>query len=90
MSIYPAYKRNRTLWGIDALGTVICEVELSSGEVGVGVSIGGPPACFIIEKHLARFAEGQDPRNVELIWDQCWRSTINYGRKGLPIQVSQR
>ena len=29
----------------------------------------------------------QDPRNVELIWDQCWRSTINYGRKGLPIQA---
>ena len=29
----------------------------------------------------------QDPRNVELIWDECWRSTINYGRKGLPIQA---
>ena len=37
---------------------------------------------------LARhsFCEGQDPRDVELMWDQMWRSTINYGRKGLPIQ----
>jgi hypothetical protein len=27
--------------------------------VGVGVSIGGDPACFIIEQHLNRFIEGQ-------------------------------
>jgi len=55
--------------------------------VGVGVSIGGEPACFIIEQHLNRFIEGQDCRNVELIWDQMWRATINYGRKGLPLQA---
>ena len=24
-----------------------------------GVSIGGEPACYIIEKHLSRFIEGQ-------------------------------
>ena len=35
------------------------QVELTSGEVGVGISIGGEAACFIIEQHLARFAEGQ-------------------------------
>jgi hypothetical protein len=29
----------------------------------------------------------QDCRNVELIWDQMYRATTNYGRKGLPIQV---
>jgi hypothetical protein len=45
--------------------------------------LGGEPGCFIIEKHLSRFVEGtcsfvssfesalgQDPRNLELIWDQ--------------------
>ena len=36
---------------------------------------------------MARFAEGQDPNNVELIWDQCWRSTVNYGRKGIAVQA---
>jgi len=25
----------------------------------VGVSIGGEPACYIVEKHLSRFIEGQ-------------------------------
>ena len=86
MSPYGAYKSSRKSWGINALGTVICEVELTNGMVGVGVSIGGEPACHIIEHHLSRFVEGQDPRNIELMWDQMWRSTINYGRKGLPIQ----
>ena len=80
-------KTSRKSWGIDALGTVVAEVELASGHVGVGVSIGGAPACFIIENHLARFVEGQDVRNTELMWDQMWRGTINYGRKGLPIQA---
>ena len=35
----------------------------------------------------SRFVEGQDARDVELMWDQMFRSTLNYGRKGLPLQV---
>lgn len=35
----------------------------------------------------SRFVEGQDPRDVELMWDQMFRATLNYGRKGLPIQA---
>ena len=58
-----------------------------SGVIGVGVTIGGVPACFIVENHLARFVECQDVRNVELMWDQMWRGSINYGRKGLVIQA---
>ena len=87
MSVYEQYRKSRTSWGIDAMGSVVVEVELSNGMVGVGISIGGDAACYIIEKHLARFVEGADPSNVELIWDQCWRSTINYGRKGIAVQV---
>ena len=50
-------------------------------------SSAGDPGCYIVEKHLSRFVEGEDPRNLELIWDQMWRATINYGRKGLPLQA---
>ncbi len=32
--------------------------------------IGGEPAAFIVEKHMARFLEGRDPSEVERIWDQ--------------------
>jgi L-rhamnonate dehydratase len=84
MSVYEQYRDSRTSWGIGALGSVIVEVELNDDKktTGVGISIGGEAACFMIEHHLSRFVEGQDPCNVELIWDQMWRSTMNYGRKG--------
>ena len=87
MSVYEEYKARRTSWGIGVLGTVVVEVELGDGTKGIGCSIGGEPACYIIERHLSRFVEGQDPRNVELIWDQMWRATLPYGRKGLAIHA---
>ena len=77
-------------WGINALGGVIVEVELDNGMTGVGISTGGEPACIIIERHLKRFLVGQSPRNVELIWDQMWRATLPYGRKGTGDSRHQR
>ena len=68
-------------WGIDALGTIIAEVELENGTIGFGVSVGGHPAAYIIEQHLSRFLEGQDVRNVELMWDQMFRGTMPYGQR---------
>lgn len=87
MSRYSMYGASRKSWGINALGSLVVEVEADNGVCGVGVTIGGEPASFIVEKHLSRFVEGQDPRNVELMWDQMFRSTLNYGRKGLPLQA---
>jgi L-rhamnonate dehydratase len=87
MSVYEEYRNSRTSWGIDAMGTILVEVELDNGMIGVGISIGGEAACYIVERHLYRFVEGQDPANVELMWDQMFRATMNYGRKGIAIQA---
>ena len=87
MSVYEPYRASRTSWGINALGTVIVEAELADGTVGIGVSVGGEPACYLVERHLNRFVEGQDVRNVERIWDQMWRASMPYGRKGLAIHA---
>ncbi|MER3436855.1 MAG: L-rhamnonate dehydratase [Chloroflexota bacterium] len=85
MSVYPAYKASRTSWGIDALGGLIVEIETRSGATGLGISQGGVPGCHIVERHLSRFLLGSDARDVERLWDQMWRSTLPYGRKGLAI-----
>ncbi|HEY8447369.1 MAG TPA: L-rhamnonate dehydratase [Thermomicrobiales bacterium] len=87
MSFYPEYKAKRTSWGIEAFGTFIVQIETRSGETGIGISQGGEPACLIVEQHLNRFLLGADPRDVERIWDQMWRSTLYYGRKGLAIRA---
>ena len=70
MSVYEVYKPSRKHWGINAIGTMVVEVELMDHpEVGkgYGVSIGGEPGCFIVENHLSRFVEGQDIHNIELM-----------------------
>ena len=87
MSVHPKYASARTSWGINALGSCVVEVEADDGTTGVGVTTAGEPGCYLVEKHLARFVEGEDPRNVEKLWDQMWRATTNYGRKGLPLQA---
>lgn len=87
MSGYEQYATYRKSWGINAIGSLVVEVEADDGTTGVGITIGGEPGCFIVEKHLSRFIEGQDPRDVELIWDQMFRATWNYGRKGLTVQA---
>eukprot|EP00747_Dinoflagellata_sp_TGD_P166438 gnl/TRDRNA2_/TRDRNA2_189217_c0_seq1.p1 gnl/TRDRNA2_/TRDRNA2_189217_c0~~gnl/TRDRNA2_/TRDRNA2_189217_c0_seq1.p1 ORF type:complete len:470 (+),score=98.27 gnl/TRDRNA2_/TRDRNA2_189217_c0_seq1:86-1495(+) len=87
MSGHPQYKQHRKSWGINALGSMVVEIEADDGTCGVGITIGGEPGCHLVENHLSRFVEGQDPRNIELMWDQMFRATLNYGRKGLPIQA---
>ena len=87
MSRYPGYRATRSSFGLNSLGTVVVEVEADDGTVGVGVSTGGIPACFVAERHLARFVEGQRCDRIELIWDQMWRSTLFYGRKGLALNA---
>lgn len=87
MSRYPEYRATRTSWGIDALGTVVVEVEDGDGRVGVGVSTGGPPAAWLVAHHLSRFVAGRRPSQVQLIWDQMYRASMYYGRKGLALNA---
>ncbi len=87
MSVYPDYRPSRTSFGIDALGTVVVEVEDEAGRVGVGLSTGGVPAAYIVAHHLNRFVLGRDPSQRELIWDQMYRSSVFYGRKGVAVNA---
>ncbi|MCB1499366.1 MAG: L-rhamnonate dehydratase [Bauldia sp.] len=85
MSGYPDYKASRTSWGIAVLGSLVVEVETRSGKRGVATGLGGPPACFMIEKHFRRFLVGADPRDINRMWDQMYRASLPYGRKGLTV-----
>jgi L-rhamnonate dehydratase len=87
MARYPEYRASRTSFGIDVLGSLVVEVESESGQVGFGVSTGGPPAAWLVERHLARFVEGRRADQVELMWDQMFRASLFYGRKGLVLNA---
>ncbi len=87
MSIYPEYKETRTSWGINALKSLVVELEAEDGTVGFGISTGGYPAAWIIKNHLQRFIIGQNVENLEIMWDQMFRASIYYGRKGIVMNA---
>ncbi|WP_040984453.1 L-rhamnonate dehydratase [Oceanobacillus jeddahense] len=87
MSIYPEYKKTRTSFGINALKTLVVEIESDNGEIGVGISTGGYPAAWIVMNHLDRFIVKQPVTAIEKMWDQMYRSTIYYGRKGIVMNA---
>lgn len=85
MSIYPKYKARRSLFMANDLGPVAVEIATDRGIKGIG--FGGPGCSFVIERHLTKLLVGEDPFNVEELWDIMWRSTLYYGRKGLVIHA---
>lgn len=87
MSGHPDYREKRSSWGIGVLGALVVEIETEDGTVGVATGSGGLPAAWLIRHHFARFVIGQDARNLNLIWDQLYRASLPYGRKGLPIMA---
>ncbi len=88
MAVYPEYHDDRRSWGKGVLGSVIVEIEDESGRTGYGLSSCGIPGAFIIEHHFKRFLTGSYPHQTEKLWDQMWRSSMHYGRKGLPIMAT--
>lgn len=87
MSKYPDYRMTRRSFGLNVLGTLVVEVEASDGTVGFAVTTAGEIGAFIVERHLARFVEGQRVTDIEKIWDQMFHATLFYGRKGVVLNT---
>ena len=62
-------------------------VQITTDKGISGIGYGGPGAGFVIEKHLTKLLLGEDPFNIEQLWDIMWRSTLYYGRKGLVVNA---
>jgi L-alanine-DL-glutamate epimerase-like enolase superfamily enzyme len=63
----------------------VIEIETDEGVTGFAANFGGggPFACAVIDQHFRRFLIGQDPFNIEQIWDQMNRATLPYGLGGV-------
>jgi L-rhamnonate dehydratase len=87
MSIYPKYKAKRELFMPDPgkLGGFTVEITTDRGVKGYGT--GGTAGGEIVEQHLTKLLVGEDPFDVERLWDIMWRSTMYYGRMGAAINA---
>ncbi|WP_274648749.1 enolase C-terminal domain-like protein [Paenibacillus humicola] len=86
LSIYPEYGARRSSWrGMDQ--RVLVRIETDEGVDGLGFSTGGMAAASIIKHHFEQLLMGQNPFQVEKLWDILFKSSLPYGRKGLPIMA---
>jgi len=87
MSRWEKYRASRTSWGINVLGSFCVEIEGTDGTIGFATGFGGPPACWLVHQHFERFLIGADPRDTNHLFEQMYRGSMFYGRKGLPVAV---
>lgn len=66
---------------------VLVEVLTDEGIVGYGEAWRFTPGAVstFIEEGLKPMLLGQDPTQIEKLWDLMYRTTFRYGRKGLPM-----
>ncbi len=68
--------------------TSIIRVTTDTGLIGWGASYAYPDLVrIIIENHLKRHLLGEDPRDIERLWDRMYELTRWYGRKGVAISA---
>jgi L-alanine-DL-glutamate epimerase-like enolase superfamily enzyme len=85
MSMYADYRGSRTGWGINVLGGIVVQIEAEDGTTGVAAGFGGAVSQILIERHFRRFIEGSDPTEINRMWDQMYKSSMFYGRKGVAV-----
>src|SRR5580704_6772467 len=87
MSIYSEYKATRSLWNPDPGKFDGFTVEISTDKGLKGYGSGGPGGGAVIEQHLIKLLLGENPFNIERIWDILYRSTMPYGQAGIAINA---
>lgn len=82
MAIHPQYRHPLSSW-FPADAMCVVEIQTDEGLVGTGWCEDYAQATsVIIENHLTRLLVGADPLERSRLWDQLFRSTMPYGRKG--------
>lgn len=70
-----------------SLGQILIAVDTDSGITGYGVGGGGFAGIHIVRTVLRDLLLGQDPSQIESLWDLMFGSTLAYGQKGLVVMA---
>lgn len=72
----------------DSTFYVIVRVRTDNGLEGLGgIGLGSEAMARFIENQLRPLVLGENPFNVELLWEKMYRSTVNIGRKGFVLEA---
>lgn len=88
MSIYPEYRERRQSW-YGPMTSAIVEISTDAGIRGLGTVGGGKGklAATVVDEQFRTLLIGRNPFDIELLWEQMFRASQFYGRKGAVIEV---
>lgn len=67
---------------------VLVRITTHEGLDGVAsVGVGNGSAAYILQHQLKPIVVGQNPFDVEILWEKMFRSSLNYGRKGVVLEA---
>ena len=86
---YAVEDRFRSAGGeCDARVTSLVLVQTDTGEVGVGSTYSHPGLVYLIVRdQLAPMLRGEDPAQIDRLWEMMYRLTRWYGRKGAALSA---
>jgi len=91
MLSYPNEPLMSSIEYIDKRNTLLVKIHTDKKIMGIGEasSFGGPLAVtrMIIEKELKPYLLGEDPLNIERLWDKMYQRTFFHGRRGVIISA---
>ena len=65
-------------------GWLVVEIFADDGSVGIGNAALAPQICKqVIDVYLKPLLIGQDPWDIEFLWQHMYRKTMAFGRKGI-------
>jgi len=65
-------------------GWLIVEIFTDDGHIGIGNAALAPPATKqVIDSYLKPLLIGQNPWDIEFLWQHMYRKTMAFGRKGI-------
>ncbi len=69
------------------LGQILVIVETDDGLTGYGVGGGGQAGIHVIETALSSILVGADASQVENLWEEMYRGTLQFGQKGIVVMA---
>lgn len=70
-----------------SLGQILIAVDTDTGLTGYGVGGGGFAGIHVIRTVLRDLLMGEDPEQIESLWEAMYRATLPFGRKGIAVMA---
>ena len=70
-----------------SMGQILVAVDTDAGLVGYGVGGGGAAGIHVVRTVLRELLLGRDPAAIERTWEEMYRATLPFGRKGLALMA---